>query len=314
MSIVKKRDHQFDAKLAIPTAAGTPASPSDRMIWVDTTAGKLAVRIAGSTVLVPLASELGGSGLTQEQIEDFMALMIQDNSVLDWTYTDNAGAAGALVATIKPGVISNTEMANMAESTMKGRAAGAGTGVSQDLSVAQVKTILALVAADISNFNTAARAAITVTDTGTLNLTYAAGDISGAVLDSPLLGGQTKAQIQSDIIAAISGGASAAYDTLVEIQALLQADDTADALIVTAMGIRARFFAAAVPNGAPTANIDHNFNLTNIHDFHARVFVSATGAEEEYEMVGSTANRVILTDETGANIAAGRRIFLTAGV
>ncbi len=314
MSFTTKRNYQFDSKLKIPSAAGNQPSPADRELWVDTNAGKLAVRIAGATVLVPLASEIGGAGLTQEQIEDFMALMIQDNSVLDWTYTDNAGAAGTLVATIKPGVISNTEMANMAQSTMKGRAAGAGTGVSQDLTPAQVKTILALVAADISDFQTVARAAISVTDTSTLDLSYAAGAISGAVLDSPLLGGQTKAQIQSDIIAAISGGASAAYDTLLEIQNLLQADDTADALIVTAMNIRARFYAAALGSGTPSVTVTHGLNLTNIHDFTARIFVSATGVEEEYEMVGATANTITVTDETGANIAAGRRIFLTAGV
>jgi mono/diheme cytochrome c family protein len=314
MSLTVKRDYQFDAKLAIPTAAGTPASPSDRMLWVDTTAGKLAVRIAGATVLVPLASEIGGAGLTQEQIEDFMALMIQDNSVLDWTYTDNAGAPGSLVATIKPGVISNTEMANMAQSTIKGREAGAGTGVSQDLTPAQVKTILALVAADISDFQAQVRAQITVTDTSSLNLTYVGGDISGAVLDSPLLGGQTKAQIQTDIINAISGGAGAAYDTLIEIQNLLEADDAADALISSGLAIRARFYAAALASGAPTATVTHGFGLTNIHDFIGRVVVSATGVEEQYEMVGATTNTITVTDETGANIPGGRRVFITAGV
>src|ERR1041385_2789551 len=104
MGLVTKRDYQFDSKLKVPTAAGNQASPADRELWIDTTAGKLAVRIAGATVLVPLASEIGSGGLTQEQIEDFMALMIQDNSILDWTYTDNGAGAGALVATIKAGV------------------------------------------------------------------------------------------------------------------------------------------------------------------------------------------------------------------
>lgn len=214
MALVTKKDYQFDGKLKIPTAAGDQASPADRDLWVDTVAGKLAVRIAGAKVLVPLASEIGG---------------------------------------------------------------------------------------------------VSVSDTASLDLAYAAGVISGTVLDSPKLEGNTLAQVQAAVIASISAGASAAYDTLLEIQNLLQADDTADALIVTAMALRARFFAAAVPNGAPTANIDHNLGLTNIHDFTARIFVSATGAEEEYGMVGSTANRIILTDETGANIAAGRRIFITAG-
>lgn len=52
-------------------------------------------------------------------------------------------------------------------------------------------------AATISDFQTTARAAITVTDTATLDLTYAAGAISAAVLDSPLLGGQTVAQVRA---------------------------------------------------------------------------------------------------------------------
>jgi hypothetical protein len=311
MSITTKRSYQFDAKLKLPTAAGNQPSPADRDFWIDTTAGKLAVRIAGATVLVPLASEIGTGGLTQEQIEDFMALMIQDNAVLDWTYND---AASSLVATIKPGVISNTELANMAQSTMKGRAAGAGTGATQDLTAPQVKTLLALVAADISDFQTQARAAISVTDTATLDLSYAAGAISGVVLDSPTVGGQTAAQIQTAVINAISGGAGAAYDTLIEIQNLLQADDTADAIISAGLAIRARFYAAALGSGTPAVTFTHNFNLTNIHDFTVRVFVSATGAEEEYDVVGATANTITVTDETGANIPTGRRVFITAGV
>lgn len=314
MAKITKQDYRFDSKLKVPTAAGDQPSPADRDLWIDTVAGKLAVRIAGATVLIPLPSEVSAGGLTQEQIEDFMAIAIGDNSILDWTYTDNGAGAGTLAATIKPGVVTNTELANMAQSTVKGKPAGSGTGPPVDLSVAQQKAILALVAGDISDFVANARTSITVADTATLDLTYSGGQITGAVLDSPLLGGQSSAQIQTAIIAAISAGAASAYDTLIEIQGLLQADDTADALIVTAMAIRARFQGMTVPDGSPTANIDHNLNLTNIHDFMCRVIVSATGAEEEYAAVGSTANRIILTDETGGNIPSGRRIFLTAGV
>lgn len=216
MTVVTKQDYQFDAKLKVPTAAGDQPSPANRDLWIDSVAGKLAVRIAGATVLIPLPSEVGG--------------------------------------------------------------------------------------------------AITVADTATLDLTLAAGEITGTVLDSPLLGGQSKAQIQTDIIAAISGGAAAAYDTLIEIQNLLEADDTADALITSAMAVRARFYAAALASGSPTATVTHNLNLTNIHDFIGKIFVSATGAEEEYAMVGATADTITVTDETGSNIAAGRRVFITAGV
>lgn len=307
MGLVVKKDYQFDARVKLPVDQGTPAN---RDVWFDSASGKLAFHIAGSDFLVPLASEISGSGLTQEQIEDFIALLIVDNSILDWTYNDGTPS---LVAIIKDGVVANAQLADVATATIKGRVAG-GTGVPTDLSVAQVKTLLALASTDLSDFTAAARAAITVLDTATVDFTYSGGQIQAAVLDSPLLGGDSKATIQANIIAAISAGAHSAYDTLLELENLIITDVAGIASLVTAVGNRARYFAGTVPNGAATANIDHNLGLTNIHDFTARVFVAATGAEEEYAMVGSTSNRVVLTDETGANIASGRRIFLTAGV
>ena len=47
-------------------------------------------------------------------------------------------------------------------------------------------------------------------------------------------------------VAGVLGGASAAYDTLQELQAFLQADDTAIAGILTSLGLRLRFDAAQV--------------------------------------------------------------------
>lgn len=53
--------------------------------------------------------------------------------------------------------VDNTILSNMAQATVKGRAVGAGTGDPTDLTAAQVKTLLAIVAADLSDFNTAVR-------------------------------------------------------------------------------------------------------------------------------------------------------------
>lgn len=302
------KDYEFNGRLLVPVDQATPAN---RNVWIDSATGKLAFRNAGVTALIPLASEVGTGGLTQEQIEDFIALLIQDNSILDWTYDD---ATPALTAIIKVNSVTNAELANMAQSTIKGRAAAAGTGAPVDLSVAQVKTMLALASTDISDFLTAARAAISVTDTATLDLTYSGGAIQGAVLDSPLLGGDSKATIQANIIAAISAGAHSAYDTLLELENLIISDEAGIASLVTSVGLRSRFFAAAVTSGSPTATVTHNLGLANIHDFIAKIFVTATGVEEEYAIVGATNNTATITDETGANIATGRRIFLTAGV
>ncbi len=52
-------------------------------------------------------------------------------------------------------------------------------------------------AATISDFITAARDAISVTDTGTFDLTYVAGVLSGVVLDSPTVGGRSEAFLRS---------------------------------------------------------------------------------------------------------------------
>lgn len=51
-------------------------------------------------------------------------------------------AQSASTFTIQADVVSNTKLANMADSTIKGRAAGAGTGDPTDLSVAQVVTMI----------------------------------------------------------------------------------------------------------------------------------------------------------------------------
>lgn len=53
--------------------------------------------------------------------------------------------------------ITNALLANMAQATIKGRAAGAGTGDPTDLTAAQVKTILAIAPSDVTGFDTQVR-------------------------------------------------------------------------------------------------------------------------------------------------------------
>lgn len=55
------------------------------------------------------------------------------------------GALNWLKSILPSGSVTNTELANMAQSTIKGRAAGAGTGDPQDLTASQVRTLLSLV-------------------------------------------------------------------------------------------------------------------------------------------------------------------------
>ena len=62
----------------------------------------------------------------------------------------------SIAVTIPAGTITNAKMATVATSTIKGRAS-AGTGAPEDLTGTQVKTILAIVPADITGFDTQVR-------------------------------------------------------------------------------------------------------------------------------------------------------------
>ncbi len=77
--------------------------------------------------------------LTTEEVQDIVGALIADSAVTDVTYDD---AGNALTITLLAGAVANSMLANMAQSTIKGRAAGAGTGAPTDLSAAQVFTIL----------------------------------------------------------------------------------------------------------------------------------------------------------------------------
>lgn len=74
------------------------------------------------------------------------------------TLSGDASGTGTttISVTIANDAVSNAKLANMATSTIKGRSSS-GTGDPEDLTASQVKTLLAVVAADISDFHTAVR-------------------------------------------------------------------------------------------------------------------------------------------------------------
>lgn len=263
-------------KLVIPSSAGDPAGVADGWLWIDSTAGKLAVRVAGATVLVPLASELGTGGLTQEQIEDFIALMVQDNADIDWTYTDNGAGAGALVGVYKA---NSVEYDKIQQASATNRVLGrisAGAGNYEELTGANIRTIL-------------------------------------GALDADTLGGETKAQIIADAVATVLNGAPGALDTLNELAAALGNDANFAATTATSIAARARYKAGAVPNGATPQTINHALALANMDDYVLQIKDTATHKIVEYDLVTVDANNIQVIDEGGAAIPAGLRYFLVVG-
>lgn len=63
----------------------------------------------------------------------------------------------SITVTIANGVVTNAKLANMSAATIKGRSSGSGTGAPEDLTAAQVKTILNIAATDVSGFDTQVR-------------------------------------------------------------------------------------------------------------------------------------------------------------
>lgn len=74
-----------------------------------------------------------------EAAQDAVGGILTDSSRIDFTYSD---AGNTITADIITASVANSFLANMAQSTIKGRAEGAGTGVPTDLTPTQVASII----------------------------------------------------------------------------------------------------------------------------------------------------------------------------
>jgi hypothetical protein len=104
-------------------------------------------------------------------------LTIADASGVTWAFdatTNTLSVSGLSGVGLAADSVANSNLANMSQSTIKGRAAGAGSGDPTDLTAAQVKTVLALIASDISDFNEAAQDAVmgASVDSASIDITY----------------------------------------------------------------------------------------------------------------------------------------------
>lgn len=103
------------------------------------------------------ATGLQWVALASTDLSDFTTAARASISVTDGTELDFSYAAGAISAALNINSVGNNKIVQMAQGTIKGRAAGAGTGDQTDLTGAQVKTILAITPSDVSGFDTQVR-------------------------------------------------------------------------------------------------------------------------------------------------------------
>lgn len=122
----------------------------------------------------------------------------------------------------------------------------------------------ASVVAAINELQALAAAAAAINDSATNTTTAWSGSKVSAMLTS----------LKSEIL----GGASAAYDTLAEIQALMAADDTETSGILTALGNRLRFDAAQTLTAPQQAQALSNLAITvSSTDFAATLDAATSG-------------------------------------
>lgn len=118
-------------------------------------AGKPAPITAGAdfTLLRRSGNTVGFGTITSAYVSDFVEAaqdavfgVIGDSARIDFAYDD---PSNAFTADLIAGSVANSYLANMADSTIKGRAVGAGAGAPTDLSGAQAAAIIGYTAADV---------------------------------------------------------------------------------------------------------------------------------------------------------------------
>lgn len=122
-----------------------------------------------------------GAGVTASRSTNTVTVNVPGGGgggLSDADYGDVTVSGGGTAMTIDADVVSNTKLANMAASTLKGNNTG-GAADPADLTVAQVKTLLAITSTDVSDFSTAADARITAASVD---------DLSDVVITAPSVG------------------------------------------------------------------------------------------------------------------------------
>lgn len=275
------------AKLVVPVLVADPAVPAEGMVWLNATSDVL--RYHDGVAVRTLAS---ATGLDTEGVQDVAGGMVEGNTEVGITvaYDDAAGK-------LNFSVTDSPTVGGATPAQLRDRATHTGTQASA--------TILDFAEAVQDLLGAAA------VDTATLNFTYddAAGTLTGQVLDSPTVGGQNPAQLQSTITAAIVNGAAATLDTLNELAAALGNDPNFAASITALINARARGAGFALAGGANSEVVTHNLGT---RDVDVSVYVDSGAFEEEdYVVERTTANTVTIRSE-GVVIPAGRRAVIFA--
>lgn len=150
-----------------------------------------------------------------------------------------------------------------------------------------------------------------LTDSSTIDAVYNdAGNVETlTVLNSPKLEGNTLAQVQTLIVAAIVDAAPGTLDTLNELAAALGDDPNFATTITASLATKARGAVGATTGGATSEVLTHNLNTRDV------VVILRNGSapydEAEFATEATTVNTVTIRSDAG-NIPASYRWIVIA--
>ena len=179
-------------------------------------------------------------------------------------YVDAAVTAGS----VPDNGVTNAKLADMVTARIKGRAT-AGTGDPEDLTAAQVKTILAIAAADVSGLATVATSGSAADLSGTLaaarlpafgsgDVSFASGGGAGTVANNAI----TNAKLADMATARIKGRVTASTG---------DPEDLTAAQVKTMLAITQSDVSGLVAALAAKSNTGHTHTATDITDFATAV-------------------------------------------
>ena len=205
---------------------------------------------------------------------------------------------------------SAAEATAAADATTKANAAQAAAEATAAslASSAQAAAISAAAADATSKANAAQAAAISAAATDATSKANAAQSaaISAAATDATSKANTAEASAKTYAdgkITALVNGADAAYDTLIELQGLLQSNDTAVGTITTALAGKTNKFAANI-TGSPTA-VDGNYEYTVQHDLNkADITVQAFQGNDQVDVFVRKVNDNSLKVITGVALGS----------
>ena len=275
--------------------AADPASPVNGTLWLNTTTGEVKLRTAGATISVGA----GGSG-----------------GVTDGDKGDVVVSGVGTVWTVDAGAITLGKMANLATSTIIGRAT-AGTGVPEALTAAQVRTVLNVASGATANSadavllaranHTGTQAASTITGLSAVATSGSAADLTAGTLpaarfDDTAHGLRAGGGLHAAATTAVAGFMAAADKTKLDGVAAGATVNSADAVLLaranhtgTQLAATIGDFASAVAaTAAVAANTAKVTNATHTGDVTgATALTIANDAVTYAKMQNAGANTVL---------------------